>query len=90
MLWTGRTETMMDGWVKYGTKHAFSDYGVEGQETVSLCGKLDVTNRRDVEECGTDLPDCKICRKKLLYRADSHLLGHRVIDRTPLGYGPEG
>ena len=59
MLWTGRIETMMDGWVKYGRKHAFNKAGYAGQETVSLCG------RRDVEECGTDLPDCKVCRKKM-------------------------
>ena len=65
MLWTGRIETMIDGWVKYGRKHAFNKAGYAGQETVSLCGKLDVTNRRDVEECGTDLPDCKVCRKKM-------------------------
>ena len=27
MLWTGRIETMMDGWVKYGRKHAFNKAG---------------------------------------------------------------
>ena len=62
MLWVGRIETMMDGWVKYGKRHAFNATG-PGQETVSLCGRVDITNRRDVEECGNDLPNCKDCRR---------------------------
>ena len=67
MLWVGRIETIKDGWVKHGMIHAFDDPGVVGVKLVSLCGKLDISNRRDVEECGNAAPDCKTCRKKMLY-----------------------
>ena len=65
MLWIGRIETFMDGWVKYGTSHTFDKSGFTGEETISLCGKLDITDRRDVHASNTLVPVCKSCQKKM-------------------------
>lgn len=62
-IWIGRVFTFMDGWVKYGKSHAF--HMVDGCRTVSICGKMDITDRRDVERESYNWPTCRTCMKKM-------------------------
>ena len=64
--WIGRSTVIMDGWTKYGKTHAFTALGGHGEDCISICGKLDLTNDHDCEgDTGEHWPECKACQKKM-------------------------
>jgi len=72
-IWIGRAYEFMDGWVRYGKRHAF--HMVDGYRTVSICGTMDITDRRDVDpEPDGSFPTCKTCMKKMVDVDTSSLL----------------
>ena len=64
--WIGRNTVVGDGWVRYGKTHAFTMMGRPGEECVSLCGRLDLTDAHWCEGDTMDMyPECGPCNKKM-------------------------